>query len=305
METLLGLTYRVFNRGRTPQENRQYARERQYSAERQRVVEQRPCLLPAARSDLSQASLTTHPQPSCPLFTTLPPEIRQRIYIHVLGGGNLHLTHISKRIVCQRLESTNPQPDNDERPTGGIPLQMPPSIEWENGLGLIPRPGQFSSLPIALLQTCHAIYAEATPVLYNSNTFSMSSPLILLYLKDYVLPPQHFNEIRHLQLVPWVYFDTPEHHLKRVHEPYDKETWPRFWDSVAEMDLMSLGLFVEYWGKGDDVDCSLTAKWIQPLTTVQGLRGVGILLRLRVRAWDTRRLKGLEEAIEKIWRSES
>ena len=306
METLLGLTYRAFNRGRTPAQNRQYERQIKYATEQQRAVEQRPSGLPTSRSNLSQASFTTHPQPSCPLFTSLPPEIRQRIYTYALGGSIIHLTHVSKRIVCQRLGITDHQiNDDDEPPTGSLPLQMPPNIEWEDELNRIPKPGQFSSLPLSLLQTCHAIYAEAIPVLYNSNTFSMSSPLVLLYLKDYVLLPQRLNEIRHLQLVPWVYFHNPELHIKRIYEPFDKETWPRFWDTVAEMDLMSLGLWVEYWGIGDSVDSSLTADWVRPLTKVRGVRDVGIQLQLRVGAFDTRRLQGLEEEIEKLWRSRS
>lgn len=301
METLLNLTYRAFNSGRTPEQSRQRKKELQYAAEKARVIEQRPSPLPPSRKNLSQTSLILHPQPSCPLFTTLPPEIRQRIYDYVLGGGIIHLTHISKSMKCTYLDSTERQINDEEPPTGKFPLQMPANLDWEDERNRIPKGGQFSSLSISLLQTCHAIYAEATPILYKSNNFSMASPLVLRYLKDYTLRPQRLAEIRHLQLVPWVYFDDPELHLKRGHEPYDKETWLNFWAIVAEMDLMSLGLLVEYWGKEED--CTLDADWIQPLLKVKGLKSVGIQLQFRASAWDTRRLRSLEEEIERVWTS--
>ncbi|KAL6718120.1 hypothetical protein ACLMJK_004207 [Lecanora helva] len=303
METALNIAYRAFNHGRTPTQSRQHKKELMYADERVRAVEQRPASLPASRSSLSQTTLALHPQASCLLFAILPPEIREKIFSYVLGGRIIHLTHISKRIACQRLEITNDQMYDDNPPTGDIPLQMPPNIQWENERDRIPKPGQFSSISLSLLQTCHAIYAEVTPILYNSNTFSMSSPLVLLYLKDHVLLPQRFADIRHLQLVPWVFFDNPELHLKKIYEPYDKQTWPRFWELVSRMNLTSLGLWLELWGK--DEDCSLSAEWVQPMLKVKGIKNVGIHLQLRAGAWETTRLKSLEMNIEKTWTSRS
>ena len=306
METLLGLAYRTFNHGRTPEQNRQHRRELKYAEEKARVLGQRPSPLPTSRKDLSQTSLSINSQMSCPLFTYLPLEIRQRIYVYVLGGSIIHLTHISKRIVSHRLSLTDHQINDEEPPTGKIPLQMPPTLDWQgmwDERHCIPRGDQASSTVLSLLQTCHAVYKEASPVLYNSNTFSMSSPLVLLYLKDYVILPQRFAEIRDLQLVPWVFFDNPEHHLRKVHEPYDNATWPRFWDVVAEMNLRSLGLWVEYWGR--ETDCTIDAPWIQPLLKVRNVKSVGIQLQLRAGAWDTRRLRDLEDRIQDLWTSSS
>ena len=307
METLLGLAYRAFHHGRTPEQNTQQCKESMYAEQKARVIKQRPSPLPATRQELSQTSLLGHHQPSCPLFTTLPPELRQRIYVYVLGGSIVHFTHDPerRRLKARRLNLTEHQINDEEPPTGTIPLQIPSDTESQPAEAQhepspIARP-PFSALP--LLQTCRAIYAEATPILYSSNTFSMSSPLELIYMKDYTLLPQRIAQIRHLQLVPWVYFDNPEHHIRNISEPYDKETWPRFWDIVAGMDLVSLGLWVEYWGKKQA--CSLEAEWIQPLLKVRGVKNVGIQLQLRASAWDTRRLQDLEKGIERVWTSKS
>ena len=304
METILGLAYRALNNGRTPEQSRQRRRELQYADEKARVLEQRPPPRPMERRDLTQTSLSNDSQPSSPLFTILPPEIRQRIYTNVLGGTIIHLTLISKKIVSHRLSLTDHQMNDEEPPTGDIPLQMPPTLDWQDmwdQRSRTPKVDQASSTIMSLLQTCHAIYKEASPVLYNSNTFSMSSPLVLLYLKDYVMLPQRFTQIRDLQLVPWVFFDDPEHHLRKIHEPYDKETWPCFWDIVANMNLRSLGLWVEYWGK--ETDCTMEAGWIQPLLKAHGIHRASIQLQLRATAWDTRRLRNLEKEIQKLWTS--
>ena len=145
----------------------------------------------------------------------------------------------------------------------------------------------------------HAVYAEAQPVLYSSNIFSLTSPLVLLYLKDYVLRPQHFAQIRHVQLFPWVYFSNPAQHVGRIHEPYDSQTWPRFWSVVAEMRLSRLGLWLEYWGKVDD--CTVASDWIKPAFMVSGVEEVGIHIQHRVTAWKWERMHKLEEALEKTW----
>ena len=304
MESLFNLVGLAVNRGRTPEASWQRERELYHAKEKARVLKQRPPPRPMSRRALTQISLSPHSQPSSPLFTILPPEIRQRIYIYILGGSIILLTHIYKRLISRRLEIICHQINDEEPPTGDIPLQMPPTVDWQNEWDDRQHAQENDhSLSTAtyLLQTCHAIYTEAVPVLYNSNTFSMSSPLVLLYLKDYVLLPQRFNQIRHLQLMPWVYFDDPEHHLQRVHKPYDEDTWPRFWDIVAEMDLRSLGLWVEYCGKEED--CSLDADWIRPLLKVRDVKKVGIQLQLRAAARDTKRLRDLEEEVGRIWTS--
>ena len=302
METVLGLVYRTINHGRTPEQNRQHRKKLQYDEEKARVFEQRPSPLPEARRNLSQASLSAHSQPLSPLFAILPLEIRQMIYFHVLGGEILHFTHVSKRVVHQKLCLT--EDCRGEEPSGDMPLCMPPYVNWLDERNRIPESGQFDSTSISLLQTCHAVYNEAISVLYSSNTFSMSSPLVLLYLKDYVLRPQYFAKIRHIRLVPWVYFEDPTLFIDKVHEPYDRETWLKFWDLVVEMDLKSLGLWVEYWGTNEN-HCVIDADWIQPLLKVKGVESMGIQLQFRANAWDERRQRSLEEDIRRVWTTKS
>ena len=300
MDTVSRLAFRALNGGRTPEQKRQHKNDIAYAEEKNRVLEQRPPPLPTSRLNLSQTSLSSHTQPTSPLLTKLPPELRSRIWGLVLGGHVFHLVHVSKRIAHKQLECSKSSRDKDP-PVGSLSLPMAPAVKWTDEGNRIPQPGEFNSLSLSLLQTCHAIYNEALPVLYNSNTFSLASPLVLLYLKDYILRPQHFAEIRHLQLVPWVYFDNPAQFTGKIHEPFDSETWTRFWKVVGKMRLSSLGLWLEYWGQ--ELGCTIGADWMEPVLQVHDVGRVGVHIQYRCSPWDWKRMPVMEEVIEKAWTS--
>ena len=308
METVLNhtlnLLHRTCNHGRTYPQQQEHRKDVRHAEEQARVLAQRPSPLPNARHNLSQPSLSTHPQPSSPLFTKLPLEIRERIYEIVLGGDIIHLVDVSQRIAHYRYAHVE-DTEGQDLPTGTVALQnplgprAPPTVTWLDERNRIPRPAQFSSGSLSLPLTCHAVYVEAIPVLYGSNTFSMASPLVLIYLKDCVLRPWHFAQIRHLRLNPWIRFDNPAHFGGRVPTPHDAQTWARFWGVVAAMDLRTLGVWIEFWGKEEE--CSVEAGWVRPMLEVRGVNGIGLSIERRISLYERQRLRGLEAEIEKRW----
>ena len=284
------------HRGRSRSSQKLHLKKLQRAQDRADVAEKRPPPLPPSRKNLSETSLSFHPQPLSPFFTKLPPEIRGRIYEYVYGGKIIHLTDVPKRIVHKVLEI--PQIADDQ--VGGVAVVTPPRLEWMSPVNRVPRPGQFSTTSLALLQTCHAIYKEAIPVLYSHNIFSMSSPLVLLDLHDFVLRPQRFLAIRHLNL-HWIYHNyDPE---DDVSPPYDPETWAKYWDLVVRMKLDSLSLWISCFNGRDPI--TMNASWVQPLLKVKGIKRVGV--KLRQLEWHMglteTRLEDMERAIEAQWTS--
>ncbi|CAD6590907.1 MAG: hypothetical protein ASARMPRED_005102 [Alectoria sarmentosa] len=309
METILkhtlNIIYRACNNGRTYSQQQEHKKDVRHAEEQACVLEQRPPPLPNARNNLSQSSLSTHPQQSSPLFTKLPREIRQHIYELVLGGDIIHLVDVSQRIAHHRYAHNEEDTESQDQPTGSVALQnplgprAPPTVTWLDERNRIPRPAQFSSGSLSLPLTCHAVYVEAIPVLYRSNTFSMASPLVLIYLKDYVLRPWRFANIRHLRLNPWVRFDNPAHFGGRVPGPHDVETWATFWGIVAGMELQTLGVWIEFWGKEEE--CCVEAGWVRPMLEIRGVGGIGLSIERRINLYERQRLHGLEAEIEKRW----
>ena len=308
METILNHTFnllhRALNHGRTYSQKQEHKKNVRHAEDQARDLEQRPPPLPNARTNLSQTSLSTHPQPSSPLFTKLPPEIREHIYELVLGGDIIHLVDVSQRIAHYRYPH-NEDTESQDPPTGTVALEKPlgprapPTVTWLDERNRIPRPDQFSSGSLSLPLTCHAVYVEAMPVLYRSNTFSIASPLVLIYLKNYVLRPGRLAEIRHLRLNPWLRFDNPAHFRGRVPAPHDAETWAQFWGVVAGMELRSLGVWIEFWGKEEE--CGVEAGWVRPMLDVGGADAVGLCIERRISLHERQRLRGLEAEIGKRW----
>lgn len=292
------LIHRAFDHGRSRSQKRRDEEDARYAREKIDVVELRPAPLAQNRRNLSKISLITHSQPLSLLCTKLPPEIRQNIYELVLGGSVTHLVHGKKRILmCNRSELAE-QIDHGEQ-IGRVAIQETPYVDWIEGRNMLPILDQCSKNLLSLLRTCHAIYAEAIPVLYNSNVFTIASPIVLIYLHDYVLLPQRFSEIRHLNLF-WTYFSDAALFCGRMYAPYDDESWTRLWDLIAGMNLRTLGIRLEYVGFAE---CSLESGWIQPLLKVKGVDRVGLKLEHRVGPGNEVRLNDMEKQIEKQWTS--
>ena len=138
------------------------------------------------------------------------------------------------------------------------------------------------NMPIAILQTCHAAYPEAIPTLYTDNIFSLSSmipsaPLDLIYFHDYIVPPTHFENIRHLRM-RWIHHVQAGSWSLPNHAPYDFATWARFWDIVSAMKLTSLGVYITVTLGNEDraKNCSDEADWLREMMNVSGVTYVDV-----------------------------
>ena len=230
----------------------------QHKAELARVLKHRPPVSPPSNNDLSQYSISTHPQPDSLFFARLPPELRYRIYAHVLGNNVIYFTQASRRIAHQHYPVPSSLSDDNDDEHETIAMEPAPEL-WLSDED-IPYSSQFHSLSLSLLRTCHAVYSEALPALYGSNVFSFSSPLPLVYLYHrFLLPRSHFALIRHLRL-HWMYIVNPGGVCGRIYAPYDFNTWASFWEVVAGMELVSLGTQIEVWGHGEE-DFKHEATW--------------------------------------------
>lgn len=255
-------------------------RERARAKEKARILEEQPPALPTFRRNISTSSLSQSQQLSCPFFR-LPLELRRRIYGYTLGGSVIDLTHIAKGIIRQRIHTQDRWIYSGWGPFAQ--LQGPEGQEED-----VPLWKNILSLPKA----CRASYAEAIPILYTSNTFSMSSPLVLIYLHDLTLRPQRFAQIRHLKL----YYNYLPTMFPDLLPPNDPETWARVWDIVAGMRLRTLDLELQVVGEPDSMD----AGWVQPLLKVSGVQETSISIWLS-RGPNRERASDLEQRIKEQW----
>ena len=275
--------------GEDPAETRQNQRSRQFAEERKQVIQDRPDPLPPYRLNLSNSSINK-PSASnseiCSLLTRFPFEIRRRIYEFTLGGNRLLLHHEHKHI---KLRSEI------------IPLDPPSwASEYRNyrhdeahqvSGGIQHLPG------FPLLLTCRQIYMEAVSILYDENIFDLDSPLILVYLAERCLRPQRLKAIRHLGL-NWRYFDDPGHFTEKIHEPYDFETWEKFWNIVAfRLNLQSLNVRLEYVGESHRLN--LDGNWVQPMLKVKDIGQAQITIDWLTSPYDKQELSNLERQLEK------
>ncbi len=261
-------------------------RERARAKAKARILEEQPSALPTFRRNISTSSLSQSQQLSCP-FLRLPLELRRRIYEYTLGGNMIHLTHIAKGIIRQR----NPSRDRLNYWGSGSVVETNGPEDHETS---IPQEGdqpEWKNI-LSLLKACRTIYAEAIPFLYNRNTFSMFSPLVLIYMQDLTLRPQRFAQIRHLQFLykylPTMFLD--------VFPPDDPETWARVWDIVAGMRLRTLDLQLYVVGEPDSID----AGWVQPLLKVSGVQKTSISIYLP-NGPNRERASDLEQRIKEQW----
>ncbi|KAL8729205.1 MAG: hypothetical protein Q9181_005078 [Wetmoreana brouardii] len=227
MLTELGRTilHRLLFHGENPADARRNRQLRAWAREKEQILRERPTPLPQARIDISQKYLPslTSAEPTC-ILLCLPFELRQRIYDFTLGGSNLFLRQSSNRIFIQ---AALPPSGVDWMPDG-------PHFSWNKEASDSDSKSWFPGF--ALLLTCRQVYSEAIDTLYGNNVFYLDNPLTLVYLNDLCLRPQRVRAIRHLAL-QWMYMSEPLHYANTTNEPYDFQTWQRFWNIA---DLWSL-----------------------------------------------------------------
>ena len=196
-----------------------------------------------------------------------------QIFQLVYSRNIIHLMHLPK---CVFHDVIGVSDRMDNRGCRGIPpVKLDIDRDWTGDEDRITAKGHHSKMSIALAQTCHQIYSETIPLIYNSNVFSMHSPLTLVYLHDYILLPQRFFGIRHLHL-RWDRLMDWSTESRVQYPPHDRETWVRFWALVARLELLSLTLYMEIWEPSRPY--GRETEFIRPLLKITGARQAGVQL---------------------------
>lgn len=130
-----------------------------------------------------------------------------------------------------------------------------------------------------MVMACRRVYAEAMPVLYGENTFSMLHLESVIFLADTILP-QRLNMVRSVEL-GW-YFPIPFPLYSRkfqamVHPPLDIATWERVWWILANMEgLRKLRI-------------DLVGRWLEPIAADEERRLLSPAMEVkRPGVWDMR-----------------
>ncbi|KAL5342209.1 hypothetical protein BJX70DRAFT_338516 [Aspergillus crustosus] len=130
-------------------------------------------------------------------FTTLPPELRQMIYIYAFGGRRIHIDYdFSDNFqkwswwyrVCDDPERC---PEKafacPETEAAAFSLQILGSDTW------IREGFRYDIGALGWLASCKTAYQETLPILYSSNTFVMSQGIDQLFRLTKVLPQDHLK----------------------------------------------------------------------------------------------------------------
>ncbi|KAI4146233.1 MAG: hypothetical protein L6R39_003531 [Caloplaca ligustica] len=259
MLTSLGkrILYRIFFNGEDSTKTREYRQKRAWAAEKKQILKKKPAPLSSLRINISQTSFV----PSAttvdrkPTLFSLPLEIRQKIYAFALGGNDLILRRKAKAIRSVTSPPLCSTFFGDERTYYDVirPSTPPPKR-------------------CALLFTCRQVYVEAVNILYSSNNFGFVDPLTFVYLSDLRLLPQRVSAIKHVSF-RWGYTPDPAFYIGSINEPYDWNTWQRFWDIMADhMRLRSLNVELFYWGGPEGLN--IDSDWVKPMLRVKGIRQV-------------------------------
>ena len=214
------------------------------------------------RRNLSQNVPSLRYQASSRFFTILPLEIRRIIYGHVYGGNLIMLLSGAGRFYHRHypLQCNPASASLSDIFKGDAPMdQWIAAICAQTG---DPKSRPYSHISLSLLQTCHAIYAEAIPFLYSSNCFLVLAPWVLLNFRDCSVRPQHFALIRHLQL----YWDNYIFGLGTLNPQDGWDVWVTFWGTMRTMQLESLRVWM------DDSLLHDMRTYVNPMLVVHGLR---------------------------------
>ena len=218
------------------------------------------------RRNLSQNVPSLPYRVSSPFFTIFPPEIRRIIYGHVYGGNLIILLHSDNRLYhrhyplqCNPASASLSHIFRCDRPLE----QWIAAIYAQTGN---PKSRLDSQISLSLLQTCHAVYAEAIPILYSSNCFVVLSPLVLLDFHNCGIRPQHFALIRHLQLYDLHICPFQKFSLGIPCPQTGWDIWAGFWGTVRTMQLESLSVWMDDWFTYG------TRSYVNPMLAVHGLK---------------------------------
>lgn len=158
------------------------------------------------------------PQSQCGLLTRLPPEIRQEIYVLVVGGNLTHVVRKDQKLAHVRckLECETDFFRRCRRAAAGTCHDGAPML------------ASTSNGNLALLRTCRQIYIEAVELMYSCNTFDFDHQDLFLFFSRSILP-QRLAAIRSLNLnLEISYIEQP--FLWAESAP---KGWTLMWDVIA------------------------------------------------------------------------
>ncbi|KAL3458737.1 hypothetical protein BJX64DRAFT_291888 [Aspergillus heterothallicus] len=209
-------------------------------------------------------------QSQCPLFSTLPLEIREVIYEytsyfpeqpHYRKGLDIHIFTHQRKLVWRRCSGID----------GSCTVHC-----YRGFYGNTPR----SLNLLAVVLTCRRIYSEAIPILYARNAFKFSNLAAITSFTSTVLP-HRLNCIRSLHL-EWFFrdYDTSIPGEDGIcyegvcEKPFDSR-WDALWDVLARMRglrVLVVRLHGDFWDEVGAWDELIFG----PMRRVEGLRGIEI-----------------------------
>ncbi|KAL4916418.1 hypothetical protein BDW62DRAFT_106166 [Aspergillus aurantiobrunneus] len=157
----------------------------------------------------NQASQGFSLQDTSPLFTKLPPEVRELIYLHAFGSRRIHLDydfspHLNRwtwwhRVCdddanCPGKEFACPETAAAE----ATMLQLGSSSWVKSGF-------EYKLDAVNWLRCCKIGYQECLPILYSSNTLVLSHGIDQVFRLMRVMPPDHLRLITSLSIEIDVY----------------------------------------------------------------------------------------------------
>lgn len=240
-----------------------------------------------------------NPQPTSPLFTRLPPEIRQIIWSHVFGSDTLHLVQVKNTIRHVRCTC------NDAASSSSLTHHRhccpTTPARWRIYDGRVPGhsdrllyphthehlPDSLSNSHVALLRTCRAVHAEAGHLLYRNSTFDVDDLYTFIAFAQ-SLSPYALASIRRLtvQWMPiWQPLSGQDNKGSIYAHTHSDALWKEFWARVASLpSLKELRLSLDlgrFTGSvvgggavvvsGQRLPLTLTEPWLLPLLNVRGL----------------------------------
>ena len=199
------------------------------------------------------------------VFGKLPYELRRMIYMYILGSHVVDLTYEKRR---RKVHHFCCSLNNATIDSHGLP----PKCHRDSNS----QKGRRAGGKLSLLKTCRAIYIEACPLLYSTNTFGIfgiENLQTLLYFEKTVRPWK-------LALVSRLDIHVAADWNSRsdsVGYPLYGQIWKEMWDVIANkmtgMRYVTVRLKISEWmNEWMMLGVEPTEEWVRPMLQVKGLR---------------------------------
>jgi len=209
-------------------------------------------------SDNADGASTRSPvnQSRCLLLSTLPPELRQKIWRNCLGGMTLHLEFRDRRLCHILCLSPTPGSCDTFGGAGGC---------WQFSNPDANHPKRHL---LSILLSCRQIYSEAIYHLYADNDFVTIYPEFVHDLPQ-ILRPQRINAIRSLRF-KWYNIYSPPFPSPFPGMQAKNTYWTTIWKNLADMkDLRKLRVKLIVGGpEWEDMKSQDADALLEPITAV-------------------------------------